>query len=189
MDDIVKAAMAKWPNVPSCFGWLGLDARGHWFMRDDATQAAGPFACQLGETGCVSKGSLLKHDKLIEFIQRNYACDEDGLWFFQNGPQRVYVELEIAPYIWRLQPDGSIMSHTGKAAAQVRDCLLDELGRLYLQTELGLGLIHTSDMILAADAVDAGSWQPRDVMSKDLSSLGRFVQSPSRTSQTFKRGI
>ncbi len=29
MDDIVKAAIAKWPNVPNCFGWLGLDARGN----------------------------------------------------------------------------------------------------------------------------------------------------------------
>lgn len=39
MDDIVKQALAKWPNVPDCYGWLGLDARGRWFMRDDAAQA------------------------------------------------------------------------------------------------------------------------------------------------------
>ena len=43
MDDIVKQALAKWPNVPHCYGWLGLDARGNWYMRDDRTQAAGPF--------------------------------------------------------------------------------------------------------------------------------------------------
>ena len=24
MDEIVKQAMAKWPNVPNCYGWLGL---------------------------------------------------------------------------------------------------------------------------------------------------------------------
>ena len=36
--------MAKWPNVPHCYGWLGLDARGHWFMLDDRTQALGSFA-------------------------------------------------------------------------------------------------------------------------------------------------
>ena len=40
MDDIVKQALAKWPNVPDCYGWLGLDARGHWYLRDDAVQAA-----------------------------------------------------------------------------------------------------------------------------------------------------
>ena len=39
MDDIVKQALAKWPNVPHCYGWLGLDARGNWYMRDDRTQA------------------------------------------------------------------------------------------------------------------------------------------------------
>jgi hypothetical protein len=43
MDDIVKAALKKWPNVPDCYGWLALDARGDWYMRDDRTQAAGPF--------------------------------------------------------------------------------------------------------------------------------------------------
>ena len=44
MDELVKQAMAKWPNVPHCYGWLGLSARGNWYMRDDAAQAAGPFA-------------------------------------------------------------------------------------------------------------------------------------------------
>ena len=43
MDDLVLQAMAKWPNVPDCYGWLGLDARGDWYMRDDQTQALGAF--------------------------------------------------------------------------------------------------------------------------------------------------
>ena len=41
MDDIVKQALAKWPNVPHCTGWLMLDRRGNWRMRDDAAQASG----------------------------------------------------------------------------------------------------------------------------------------------------
>ena len=69
--------MAKWPDVPHCYGWLGLDARGNWYMRDDATQAAGPFA--------QSKGSLLQHDKLIDFIGRNYASDEQGGGIFKTA--------------------------------------------------------------------------------------------------------
>ncbi|MDP3924436.1 MAG: DUF2946 family protein [Hydrogenophaga sp.] len=183
MDDIVKAAMAKWPNVPHCYGWLGLDARGQWFMRDDPTQAAGPFACEPGETCTTAKGSRLQHDKLIEFIHRNYACDESGCWFFQNGPQRVYVELEIAPYIWRLQPDGRILAHTGQPGGEVQLCWLDELGRLYLRTERGLGLVHTSDMDLAAQAVDAGRWVPQDVEFVQLPVLGAYVRSPQRNSR------
>ena len=98
MDDIVKQAMIKWPNVPHCYGWLGLDARGGWYMRDDRVQAAGPFSGGTSQ----SKGSHLQHEKLIGFIHRNYAFDASGQWFFQNGPQRVYVELEVTPLIWRV---------------------------------------------------------------------------------------
>ena len=172
MDDIVKAAMAKWPNVPDCFGWLGLDARGNWYMRDDRVQAAGPFPD--------SKGSLLQHEKLIDFIQRNYAPDDEGQWYFQNGPQRVYVELEATPWVWRLQPDGSVVAHTGAPAGAVERCLLDEAGRLYLVTALGLGLVHTSDMAQAADQVEQGAWQPEPVAADSLPQRWAFVRSPQR---------
>jgi hypothetical protein len=169
MDDIVKAAMAKWPNVPDCYGWLGLDARGNWYMRDDRVQAAGAFPA--------SKGSLLQHEKLIDFIQRNYAADDQGQWFFQNGPQRVYVELEATPWIWRVQPDGSVQSHTG-SPVQVLNSSLDEEGKLYLTTDLGLGLVHSADMGLAAEHVEAGAWMPGSVQQSELESRGKFVRSP-----------
>lgn len=171
MDDIVKAAMAKWPNVPHCYGWLALDARGQWYMRDDRIQAAGPFP--------QSKGSMLKHDKLIDFIHRNCAADERGQWYFQNGPQRVYLELEFTPFVWRLQPDGSVRAHSGQPA-QVLDSLVDEEGRLYLVTDLGLGLVHSADMALAADAVEAGRWVPRDVRADELPRRFGFVRSPQQ---------
>ena len=114
MDDIVAAALKKWPNVPHCYGWLALDARGDWYMRDDRIQAAGPFPRV--------KGSRIEHEKLREFIDRNYASRRRAArWFFQNGPQRVYVELEAAPWIWRLQPDPTrgvvVTSHTGLRGA------------------------------------------------------------------------
>jgi len=165
----VRQAMAKWPNVPHCWGWLGLDGRGGWYMRDDRVQAAGPFA--------QAKGSLLRHDKLIEFIQRNYAPDEQGQWYFQNGPQRVYVELECAPLVWRVGEDFSIRAHTGQAATP-RACVLDETGRLYLDSEIGFGLVHTLDMNHAADAVEAGAWTPLEMNSADLPRRFGFVRSP-----------
>jgi hypothetical protein len=179
MDEIVKAAMAKWPNVPHCYGWLGLDGRGQWYMRDDRTQAAGPFALLPGEAGPVSKGSWLRHEKLIEFIARNYAADENGLWFFQNGPQRVYVELEVCPWVWRLQPDGGVQSHTG-VAVQAGSSLLDEEGHLYLVTDLGLGRVHSADMELAADAVEQGRWKPDPVQSASLPARFGYERSPQR---------
>ena len=38
MDELVAAALVKWPNVPHCHGWLGLDARGNWYLRDERVQ-------------------------------------------------------------------------------------------------------------------------------------------------------
>ena len=172
MDDIVKQALAKWPNVPDCYGWLGLDARGRWFMRDDAAQAAGDFP--------QSRGSWLRHEKLIDFIGRNYESDDERRWFFQNGPQRVYVELECTPWVWQVLPDYRLQSHTGLQTS-AGECLLDEEGRLYIASPQGLGLVHSQDMVLAAEAVEQGVWVPRDVMSADLPVQYGFVRSPAKS--------
>lgn len=172
MDDIVKQALAKWPNVPDCYGWLGLDARGRWFMRDDAAQAAGDFP--------QSRGSWLRHEKLIDFIGRNYESDDEGRWFFQNGPQRVYVELECTPWVWQVLPDYRLQSHTGLQTS-AGECLLDEEGRLYIASPQGLGLVHSQDMVLAAEAVEQGVWVPRDVVSTDLPAQYGFVRSPAKS--------
>jgi hypothetical protein len=182
MDDIVRQAIAKWPNVPHCYGWLGLDARGNWYMRDDKAQAAGPFASDAGgaRRAAVGKGSLLKHDKLIAFIERNYESDKAGQWFFQNGPQRVYVELEATPLVWRIgnAPEFSVTAHTGRPARAQR-CILDEQGRVYLETDIGFGLVHTQDMMHAADAIEQGLWVPEEVATRDLPLRFAYVRSPA----------
>ena len=149
MDEIVEAALRKWPNVPHCHGWLALCARGHWHMRDERTQAAGPFP--------QVPGSRITHDKLLAFIHRNYAADAHGAWYFQNGPQRVYVTLEAAPFVWRLQPAPGgaglqVQAQTG-ALTSARAVWLDEHGRAFLDTPLGFGLVHTLDTGLLADAL------------------------------------
>jgi hypothetical protein len=170
MDDIVRQAMAKWPNVPHCYGWLGLDERGNWYMRDDRVQAAGPFA--------QAKGSLLRHEKLIDFIQRNYDHDADGQWFFQNGPQRVYVELQATPWIWRVAGPDAVSSHTGQPV-QVKSCFVDEAGRLYLETDRGFGLVHTQDIVQASDVVEAGRWTPQEVRAAELPARFGYIVSPA----------
>jgi len=181
MDDIVRQALAKWPNVPACYGWLGLDARGAWSMRDDRVQALGGFAS--GVPG--AKGSVLRHDKLVEFIGRNYEATPDGQWFFQNGPQRVYVELEVTPWVMRVGADFSVTTHTGRPA-QARNCLVDEHGRVYLDTDLGLGLVHTQDVACAADAIELGRWTPQPVQADELPTRFGFVRSPLAASNTIK---
>ncbi len=154
MDPIVLAALKKWPNVPDCYGWLALDARGDWYMRDERIQAAGPFP--------KVKGSRIEHEKLREFIGRNYAHDERGAWYFQNGPQRVYLQLELTPWVWRLSEDGSVRSHTG-LLAEPQSAWLDEQGHLLLSTSLGLGVVHSQDMELAARWIEEQErWTPQE---------------------------
>ena len=132
-------------------------------MRDDRVQAAGRFPAV--------KGSRIEHEKLIEFIGRNYASDAEGAWFFQNGPQRVYVELEAAPWVWRLQRGSGtaleVRSHTGR---EVRPgaSFVDEHGRLFLDTDIGCGIVHSLDMELAAEAVERGDWEARQERFDDL---------------------
>jgi len=191
MDVIVKQAMRKWPNVPACSGWLGLDARGRWYMRDAQAQACGAFASGLVR----AKGALLLHTSLIEFIGRNYLCDTDGRWFFQNGPQRVYVELECTPWIWRLRWEAEtavlhLQTHTGvtlNARSAVRQCLLDEHGRIYLAVAdcpsapgmPVLGLVHSQDVLEAAQALECAALPAyTQVHSADLPQRFAFVRSP-----------
>ena len=88
---LVKQALAKWPNVPHCTGWLLLDRRGQWRMRDDA-DASGRIC---PATSSVTRRCSASSTGITPPMT-------DGQWFFQNGPQRVYVELGYTPWIVRL---------------------------------------------------------------------------------------
>ncbi|WP_429018847.1 DUF2946 family protein [Comamonas sp. 4034] len=186
MDDIVKQAMTKWPNVPACYGWLGLDARGNWWLRDAAAQAAGSFAS--GVPG--AKGSRVEHVKLAEFIARNYLHDARGCWYFQNGPQQVFVELEATPWIWRVQMQAReirIHSHTGSelAPAEVQKVLVDEDGAVYMAVSMGLGMVHTQDVLDVSAALDAGLLPaPEEVRRNALPHCYGFISSPAQLAST-----
>ena len=171
MDDLVIQAMAKWPNVPDCYGWLGLDARGRWYLRDAQVQACGDFT--------QARGDLLQHEKLMAFIGRNYAVDERGCWFFQNGPQRVFVELECAPWVWNLQVDGTVLAHTGAQPGTIYECWLDEQGRAFLRSSSGLGLVHSRDMGLLAQALEEQRWPLCELCAADMPGQFGFVLSPA----------
>ena len=74
----------------------------------------------------------------------------------------MYVELEAAPWVWRLHPHDAaveVRSHTGKAQL-IDSTWLDEGGRLFLASAAGLGIVHSADVELASGLVEAGTWQP-----------------------------
>jgi len=122
MDDQVLRSLMKWPNVPDCFGWLALDRRGQWRMRDEFTQQHH------------LPGQVIKHTALNEYIARNYACDELGRYFFQNGPQRVFITLDATPWIARIIPTdkGQNLISQCHQAIEPTAALSDEKGNIYI---------------------------------------------------------
>lgn len=128
MDEIVLKSMAKWPNVPDVYGWLGLDQRGNWLIKDQRI------------------GNAL----VTEFIDRNYHVDERGRWFFQNGPQRVFVKLAYAPFVLRTCEDqqaACLQTHTGVMLEGITGAWIDEDGTLVLRWSNGeVGSVSDRDL-------------------------------------------
>lgn len=137
MDDIVKQAMAKWPNVPHCYGWLRLDARGVFRMCDEVAQKN------------AAAGDPIRHASLLAFIYRNYASDEHGAWFFQNGPQRVYVDLETTPFIARTntqEKQENFVTQDGLALKDIHTVWLSDQGNLLLQNATQIAMLDDRDI-------------------------------------------
>jgi hypothetical protein len=124
MDPSVIRAMARWPNVPAVYGWLSLDRRGRWCLR----------------------GEPVTHRGAIEFMNRNYACTDSGQWYFQNGPQRVFADLDYTPWIFTLAASHELTDHTGRQVGELRGAWLDEDGNLLLLSERGVGLLCDRDL-------------------------------------------
>jgi hypothetical protein len=150
MDDIVKAAMAKWPNVPHCYGWLALDARGVWRMRDEAAQQA------------EAPGDKLNNEALIGFINRNYLADERGCWYFQNGPQRVYVNLEATPFIARTDPAQGLVLHTGAPLGAPEQAWLLDSGALLVRAGTRVAQLDDRDVAQMLQAIELDGQPVKD---------------------------
>ncbi len=134
MDEIVRQALAKWPSVPHCYGWLALDARGAFRMRDEAAQYTN------------SPGDIIRHTALLAFIHRNYTHDERGAWFFQNGPQHVYVDLETTPFIARTDPAHQFVLHDGNVMSDIDHVCLTEKGELVLSNSQQIAMLDNRDL-------------------------------------------
>lgn len=103
----------------------------------------------------------------------------------------MYLQLELAPLVLgvrrlNLGETGAgaaagfeVQAHTGQDVGAVQSCWLDEMGRLYLLTEAGLGVVRSMDMDAAADAVASGVWgEPQDVAFADMPARFGFVREP-----------
>jgi hypothetical protein len=127
MDEAVLRGMAKWPDVPDVYGWLSLDRRGNWLI----------------------KGEKIGNAAFRDFISRNYASDAHGNWYFQNGPQRVFVTLAYTPLVLHFE-SAELFDHCGRPFA-LQQAFVDEEGSVLMQGSGGIGLLDDRDLAGFAD--------------------------------------
>ena len=116
------------------YGWLALDRRGRWLLRNPARESYEPIG----------------NAALREFIARNYSCDPRGRWFFQNGPQRVFVRLAYTPLVVRTR-DAGYIDQCGRKLEASR-AMLDEEGSLLLASGGRVALLDDRDLAGFAEA-------------------------------------
>ena len=127
MDETVLRSMAKWPDVPDVYGWLSLDRRGNFLIRNE----------KIGNRA------------LREFISRNYQADARGCWYFQNGPQRVFVALAYTPLVVHFEGE-ALFDHCGGSFLP-EQAFLDDEGSVLMQARQGVGLLDDRDLAAYAD--------------------------------------
>jgi hypothetical protein len=127
MDESVVRSMAKWPDVPDVYGWLALDRRGNWLLR----------------------GERIGNQALREFIGRNYQPDARGRWYFQNGPQRVFVKLAYTPLVLHFEGE-TLFDHCGRLFPP-EQAFVDDEGSVLMQGKKGVGLLDDRDLAAYAD--------------------------------------
>ena len=144
--------------MPPCFGWLSLSRRGEWQLPD------GP----------------IRHPGLAAFIGRNYEADTDGRWYFQNGPQRVFVNLAYTPTVVRLVSPECLQTHTSLAVEALSGAWLDEEGSLLLGSEHGIALLDDRDLAAMAAHLAGDLEQPDGAVELHWNGLhlpvGRIVR-------------
>lgn len=127
MDEIVARGMAKWPDIPDVYGWLSLDRRGNWLL----------------------KGERIGNQALRDFISRNYSSDSQGRWYFQNGPQRVFVALAYTPLVLHFEGE-ALFDHCARPFG-LAQAFLDEEGSVLMLGKRGVGLLDDRDLAAYAD--------------------------------------
>jgi hypothetical protein len=150
MDAQVARSMAKWPDVPAVYGWLELDRRGQWRI----------------------KGERIAHAGLREFIARNYQADERGRWFFQNGPQRVFVSLAYAPLVVHYEGE-RLLDQCGRPVVP-RATYVDDEGSVLVAGGAAIALLDDRDLERYAELAE----QLPTLQRSDLERRFGFVREP-----------
>ncbi len=138
---VQKRGLPPWPEIPAVYGWLALDGRGNWLLRDAYDSM---------------RFQRVSSPAFNRYIASGYVSDAQGRWYFQNGPQRVYVRLHRTPLVFRFEDEGW-RDHCGQPAGRITAAWLDEAGAVVLRGVRGAGVVDDRDLRFLADMlINAG---------------------------------
>ncbi len=113
-------------------------------------------------------GDVIKHAALNAFIARNYASDTEGRYFFQNGPQRVYVSLDATPWVVRMMPTGNA-EHPWQFQTQCESLLaptaafMDEAGHILIEGRLTQTIWSTANQFIEIECLNIALLHDHDI--------------------------
>jgi hypothetical protein len=139
------------------YGWLTLDRRGNWLLRTPGTP--GRF-------------ERIANHALREFIARNYEADDAGRWYFQNGPQRVYVNLAYTPLVVHYEGE-ELRDQCGRRFAAGK-AYEDQEGCVLLEGAGTIALLDDRDLLRFADSAPI----LQRIMRGEVASRFGFLQDP-----------
>jgi len=175
MDYAIEAALQKWPQVPHCYGWLNFDRRGEWRVQNEYAQQH------------KLPGDLITHQGLKSYIEAHLAHDTNGHYFFQNGPQRVFIHFTYCPWVIRFYPleagHWQLRTTLGQVI-QPLACFLDEHGQIMFEADFSSRMVNDEGVFLNKTVRSIGLLHDHDleifsafakVFQNNCGSLGEFL--------------
>ena len=175
MDSVIDAALQKWPQAPNCYGWLNFDRRGEWRIQNEYAQQH------------KLPGDLITHQGLKSYIEAHLAHDIHGHYFFQNGPQRVFINFSYCPWVIRFYPlqEGHWQLRTTLGQViQPLACFLDEHGQIMFEADFSSQMVNEEGVFLTTIVRSIGLLHDHDleifsafakVFQNNCGSLGEFL--------------
>ena len=82
--------------------------------------------------------------------------------------------------MWRVGWPGDalrVQAHTGTRPTCAA-AWLDEHGRLFLDSRIGFGIVHSQDMLDASRAIELGAWTPQELAFEEMPARFGYVLKP-----------
>ena len=153
VDELVQAALRKWPNVPHCYDWLAGPGCARALVHARRARAARRAFPQVKAvaSSTTSRSPSSGATTCVTTRAAGSSRTDRSACMSSSKPR---------PGSGGCSPMAACSATPGQLAT-VEDSRIDETRRLYLVTDLGFGLVHSLDVQQAAGICRARHLAPR----------------------------